>query len=249
MRTIEQAKEDRWRLSDNAELRAHCKELGIPYGPNSKEATMRNALLSNFGMVDEAIPTQLATRRVRNRVLPEIGLHLGRGKWEGRCHLVILHRRPGEGQESGGIYPTVNGYGFPIKYEETVALPEPHYLALKNAMLPKGRMVKEADSDGNVMTRTVINHERAYNMDYIGVDPNTKDRPGSLIEYYNAKGEQWFHELTDKEVREIYAYIGDLPMYERMQDGKMVPFSPEVLKEKLINLFFPEVFGGQENAA
>ena len=236
-----------FKFCDKAELREHCKELGIPVGPNTKEDAMRVKLLAHYGKQSEFEPARATARKgIRSRVLPPVNLIFEKGQWGGRRHAVTVFRPKDEPDIAGGFDITVNGYAYPVVYGELSKMPEPHYLALKNMHSVRGRITLAPNPDGgNPLPTTTLMSERRFSMDYVGVVPETAHLPGSLVEYYNGLGQQFFEDLDSKQVRELCMYIGDIPMRDKMDRE----FDAELLRSKLIAYFFPEVTNEEYEAA
>ena len=233
---LTEAVDTKFELCTNAQLRAFCKEVGIPIGPRSAESTMRNALRQHFGqMAGFEAATNKNARKISS-VLPPYNLILERGKWEGRRHVVMLQRPPGDSDKAAGRYFSVNAYEMLVPYDETVSVPEPILHAIRNCVTPRGKQVKIANEEGGYDTKTVVENTQTHTLDYKGVDPQTADRPGSLVEFYNSKGVAWFDDLTPAQIREICAYIGDIPMRDK-QDREL---DAENLRNRLKIYFFPD---------
>lgn len=233
---LTEAVDSKFELCTSAELREFCKEVGIQIGPRSAERTMRDALRQHFGqLVGFEAPANRNSRKA-SETLPPYNLILERGKWGGRRHVIMLQRPPGESDKAVGRYFSVNGYEFLVPYDETVKVPEPILHCIRNCVVPQGKVIKVPNGEGEMDMKTVIDIKQTHTLDYKGVDPETKDRAGSLIEFYNQKGVAWFDELNPAQIREICAYIGDIPMRDK-QDREL---DAENLRNRLKIYFFPD---------
>lgn len=178
------------------ELRQAGSELGVNFGPNTAEDTMRRRLCEKLGeMGDQPIvipdepvkPAPIPMRRVqRPRLAPG-------DKWEGRSHRVRVHRNEeSKNHQSFVLYWDFVARSF--KYEDTIDMPEPYFNILKDAKI--GRIEQEPELDKYNFRIGTINREvfvPRFSYDYFGVTKGTEDAPGSILEYWQKEARKNDH--------------------------------------------------------
>lgn len=235
---LKQALESNFRDSTDDELAAYVAELGETFPPRANQATKRARLLELCNKTTGFKPVTVETRskRAPSEVVPPYNLILERGKWGGRRHKVRLHRPPDTPASDAGKTFTSQGYAFTLRYEHVEVVPEPILNAIREPSKGRGVIESTLDDEGYRNTHTRIVMDPAYRHDYLGVDEATKNRAGSLHEFYAKKGgEDFLLAMTPEQINEVCAYIGDMTVKDKMDR----PYDAETLRTKLINFFFP----------
>jgi hypothetical protein len=75
--------------------------------------------------------------------------------------------------------------------------------------------------------------DERHSISYMGVDPKTADRAGSLTEWYQTQGPDWFRERSDFELQQI---AEKLEMGYTDKDGR--PLERIHVLNKMIAFFF-----------
>ena len=163
----EQWTKNRFQGLTREELRQAGNELGIPFGPNTSEDTMRKKLCEKLGEIggelqipdDPPVSKPVPLRRMqRPRLAPG-------DKWEGRCHRVRIHRN----EESKNHKYCLLSWEFVRKsfpYEETIDMPEPYFFVLKNAQIGTIEQIPLMDTKGRYGTENKEVFTNRFNYDY-----------------------------------------------------------------------------------
>lgn len=206
--------------STRAELRAYAEELGIEGIPdNASAATLRKQVCNALGIAMEVDGRVAQTPTVRNtqggdRVLPPYNL-TPNGIWGGRRHRLSIPRP--DGVKVGQAEPFWwNGkHPYYLAYDEVDAVPEPIYNIIATNKKRRVSAVKpQGGADGELTTKWDFD---AVPINYYGVDPETKDRAGSLLEWYQARGSKWFNDLSDRQLMQV-ARMLEVPTQQHVGD-------------------------------
>ena len=211
---LEQAKETYFTQSTLEEILAYLKEVGVEtekLGPRSRSwDALRKRLMKTLGMVEYGAPAlpMNNTVKMHSAVVPPYNMK-PTGKWEGRRHRITLAKPENTRRETMRAF-SVNGYVCEVKYGEPTPIPEPIWRLIESTQ--KAVPIPEVFKDGDVLERATTKFvlEDAYSYKYHGVDPETADRCGSIIEWYQAKGIEFFKTMSLQELRRVAQEI-DIP--------------------------------------
>lgn len=180
-----------------AELKQAGEELGVNFGPNILEKTMRIRLCEKLGegpvQSIEAPPAPVRLQRMqRPRLAPG-------DDWEGRRHDVKVHRSR-ECEEHKAFVLYWNFVPRSFAYDVLIHMPEPYFEILKVKI---GRIVQEPILDKFNFRTGTLNREvftPRYSFDYYGLTKGTEDLPGSILEYWQREAikRNYFRELIHK---------------------------------------------------
>lgn len=239
---IQEAAESRFESSTTEELQFYLTELGEGLNSGDTQAMLRSRVLSAMGLTDAAGQLRrggASTARVNDNdpIRPPYNL-TPNGLWGGRRIRVKLPRP--EGAKLG----RAEGIGWNGKatywlgYDTVEAIPFPIYEILKDR---KRRIVgqqKTRNADGSEETTTKWEFTDFALLVY-GEDPMTKDRAGSLTEWYQGKGPNWFKKRTTRELQTI-AQILEVPL----QKGDT--FKTSKTDEELCGDIFVALYGSSD---
>lgn len=203
MITLEEAKRSAFENATIPELRKYCEQAGIEFAPADSGPVLRKRLRSNFGIVSAANQFTAPRKKAKPKssIFPEYNLTPD-GIWGGRRHRVRLPRPAGIKEGVAEIYGWNGKHGYPIKYDEVDLVPEPILNILKDKKRP--RPVRVDKGNGEITTSWEFDD---FPFSYLGVDEDTKDRAGSLTEWYQQKGAKWFQGLSIHELQSIARLI------------------------------------------
>jgi hypothetical protein len=243
---LKDAMTNRFSSSTTPELLAYLAEVGVEVGdPPPDQAKLRSMLCSALGLSDVSGSERRAQAKpVKAKdpgtIRPPYNL-TPLGVWGGRRHRIILPRP--EGNTVARAEP-VSWNGKPpywVPYGEVVSVPEPIFniLASRKRVIPMARKTKL--SDGSEETTT--DWEFAdVGLTYIGVDPLTADRCGSMTEWFQKKGPEFY---TDKKrsLRELVAVATMLDITTTKSDMMKTPKAePDLIADILTFLYgYPDV--------
>jgi hypothetical protein len=237
------------------ELRMFCREAGLKPAPNAGAELMRKELMQHYKITETTHPTikrdRVVKYRARNEILPPMNL-TPEGIWGGRRHRIILGRPFDATKSQKGELFSWNGKNpYRVPFNEVDAVPEPIY----NLIMEKKRPVATPrlnEQTGEQYTDFVF--EPRFNVNYLGVDPDTADLPGSAREWYQSKGPDWLRKRSLVELNQIADYCGiDRTMLRGTETGKPRAMNQHELLNALMIHFFDnpdveEVSDGQEVA-
>jgi len=190
-----------------AQLREAGAAIGVNFGPNTNEKTMRHKLLEKLGegpQVPEpqehdqsTLPPVKMTRRMqRPKLAPG-------DKWEGRRQRVTIFRgRDEENHKSLLLYWNFAAATFP--FDEQIDMPYPYYYRLKTAK--NYRVVQEpilTPTESGTMIRTGTTNKvittQKYTFTDHGVTPGTENLPIDILDYWQteAKRNNYFRKLRE----------------------------------------------------
>lgn len=245
--SLQDALANNFRNSTRDELEDYFRELGEPV-PHKRTAedNVRRKLLQLCNKDTEFSPqvTEVQARK-RSAVTPPYSLIPERGGYQGRRQRGKLHRPEGETGASAGKAFSVNGWSYTFEYGKVQAIPEPIYLYVKSLENCKGNIVNTRDDSGFNEVHTELTFTQKFNLEWLGVDPETADRCASPHEWYRKQGKEFIEGLKPAEIREVCAYLGDIPTKDKLER----PYDDETLRQKLMDTFFPVTYGDVEEAA
>jgi hypothetical protein len=229
MISLEEAKKQAFENATIPELRKYCEQAGIEFAPADSGPVLRKRLRANFGITSAsqqfAAPRKKA--KAKSEIFPPYNLTTD-GIWGGRRHRIRLPRPPGVKEGVAELFGWNGKHPYPIKYDEVDLVPEPILNILKDKKTPRPLRVDR----GNGEVTTAWEFSDA-NFSYLGIDEDTKDRAGSLTEWYQGKGVKWFQERTLADLQAIARLI---ELSQLGDDRK--PLDRENLLGKLCLFFF-----------
>lgn len=228
--------------STRAELRAYAEEIGVEGIPdNATAAVLRKMVCRALGIAMEqegrAAPAPRIIKHTANSdsLFPSYNLSPN-GIWGGRRHRLSIPRPEGAKYAAAEGYSWNGKHTYYIAYDEVDAVPEPIYNIIVTNK--RRRVTTVPTPNGDPSERTTKWEFDSAPIRYLGVDPETANRAGSLLEWYRARGSEWFKELTPRQVMQV-ARVLEVPMTQYM--GDRVPrrelSADEVRDRVLENLF------------
>lgn len=234
-----EAAKSHFRQSTLEELKAYCDEQGIKY--TKKEAldpgALKLKLLRTLGLhaeyeTPDSRPESPALPK--SRVVPEYNLSLSRAPFQGRRHRVMLRRPEGVKKENRRRI-SVNGYVCELRYDHVESVPEPIWLKIRDEKVGYARPERVLDSEGFLERQTTtLEHRGKYAYQYEGIEESTKNLCGSLKEWYQKQGYEWFDTLSQRELKRVADEL-DLRVLDK--EGKLLP------KDEMCYRILVDVFG------
>lgn len=206
MITLNDAQENKFATSTRSELRAYAEQLGLEnVPPNANSATLKKLVCAALGIALEndgaAAPTpKVTTMHGGDSIKPTYNL-TPNGIWQGRRHRLSIPRPDGSKYAEAEGFAWSSKHTYYIPYDEVIDVPEPIYNILVTNKRRRPKMVRPEGGDPGEFT-TGWDFD-AMPINYLGVDEATKDRAGSLLEWYQARGTGWFEDKTDRQLRQI----------------------------------------------
>lgn len=207
---LKEAKEQSFAKSTRSELAAYAKELGLDNVPeNANAATLKKAVCAALGIAMEAEGRSAPQPKVTHiaggdKIFPSYNL-TPNGIWGGRRHRLTLPRPEGAKYAQAEGYTWNGKHTYYIPYDEVDNVPEPIYNII---VTNKRRRVKSERPLGGEIGELTTKWEFDGNpVNYMGVDEETKNRAGSLLEWYQSRGSEFFHELTDRQLSQVAAKL------------------------------------------
>lgn len=210
---LEQAAKVRFESSTTEELKAYLTELGETFDDTLPQAKLRAKALAAMGLVDVAGQTSRQRQTVAvasgEAVRPPYNLSPN-GLWGGRRHRIRLPRPEGSkiGRAEG-----INWNGkavYWIAYDSVEAVPEPIFNILSDRRRKIVSQEKISNPDGSEEIHTKWEFTDMA-LTYMGVDPLTADRAGSMTEWYQKKGPSWFEKRNTRQLQMI-ANLLEIPV-------------------------------------
>lgn len=239
--SLNEAKKTAFVTSTRSELRAYAEELGIEHVPANADAkTLRRMVCRELGVVIDvegvAAPAMVVkTTQGGDAIFPSYNLTPD-GIWGGRRHRMSLPRPEGAKMAQAEGFAWNGKHTYYIPYDEPVAVPEPIYnIIVQNK---RRRPMNVPTPGGELGERTTEWEFDNAPMHYIGLDPDTKDRAGSLLEWYQSRGTEWFANKTFRQLGQIAA---KLEVRQTQFMGSGVPRRPldeEELRGRVMEFLF-----------
>lgn len=241
MISLKEAQASAFTNSTKKELLEYAKELGIEnIAENAPAAVIRRAVCSALGIAIDsegraAPQPQVSAARGGDRILPPYNL-TPNGIWGGRRHRMSIPRPEGTkiGQAEG--YAWNGKHEYYIAYDEVDSVPEPIYnIIVTNRRRRVSAVRPQGGEVGELTTKWDFD---PVSLNYIGVDEETKDRAGSLLEWYQGRGSKWFHDLTARQLTQV-ARMLEVPTQQYM--GQNIPpriFSHEEVLERVMEFLY-----------
>lgn len=186
--------------STREELLFYCDTFGLDrIDRNGDVGKLKDALYESLGIPRPGPSQRVARREVpRSHVIPQWNLS-PQGRWGGRRRRIMLPR-PGDAKLARAKSFGWNGKAtYWLAFDEVVAVPYPIYGILLDTKTPRPKQVQVGNS-GEITTGW--DFSSIPFTDY-GDDPLTADRPGSLTEWYQDKGEEFYLKLGDRDLRTV----------------------------------------------
>lgn len=245
MISIEEAKKQQFASSTRAELRKYAEQLGEEPAPNATAAQLKKMVFNALGMAMNAdktgparAPVVTATRG-GDKIYPSYNLTPS-GIWGGRRHRITLPRPEGmkyaqaEGFSWNGKHP------FYIPYNEVIDVPEPIYQIIEANKKPRHKNV--APEGGTVGESTTVWEFDDTPYSYRGVDPVTERRAGSLLEWYQSRGTEWFKSLSLAQLQLVAAKL-EVSAQQHMGVGVPARILPQ---DELLGRIYTFLYGYED---
>lgn len=177
----------------NAELREAGAILGVKFGPNTSESTMREKLCEKVGQ----LPTEGVAMRApeplapvlpignRSPFQPKPALRPTDTVWGGRMHKLIVSQ-PSDNVDTPKSHLAIKWESEPRwwSYDKEIHMAEPYYNALMDCM-KADVSTQHIFTEGVAMaTRETVRSYRRYNVQYLGILEGTEDLPTCLLDYW-----------------------------------------------------------------
>lgn len=204
MINLSTARETNFVNSTRKELHAYAAELGLDnLAPNADAKTARFAVMNALGMAPQDLaPTAHAMPVVSaggsDAIFPSYNLGV-QGIWGGRRHRLSIPRPDGVKAGNAEGYAWNGKHTYYIAYDEVTDVPEPIYHIIATNKRRRPYTERTTNQDGAVEMTTAWAFDAA-SMNYLGVDAETKNRAGSLMEWYQSRGTKWFDPLTMRQM-------------------------------------------------
>jgi hypothetical protein len=217
------------------ELRHYWREkTGTDAPAKMNGPTLRTKLLRECGIVNEFTGAKVGVFKPgQEPIKPPYNLSPN-GKWGGRRHRIVVGKPVDATKNENAMSLSWNGApSYYIRFGEVQAVPEPVYDRLRVMQRPICAPKRTVHDDGAVEITTDIKLEPRYQISYMGIDPATADRAGSLTEWYQQKGPGWFHARTWRDCQ-LIAQMLEM----QWQDEEKRPLAHDVILPRLIEFFF-----------
>ena len=202
---FEEATKHRFSISTSAELREYLDEAGVPHAPSDTQEALRRKCLELVGLsVRDPYATPTArpkTFKASDReITPKIRLDPN-GIWQGRKWRIRVPR-PADSKLARAELVGWNGkHPYAVLFDEVVSVPEPILNGLTDM---KRVMPKTVPVFGGAQGEVTTEWEFAdYTIQILGVDPLTAELPGSLTEWYQWKGPNFYRTCNTRELQTI----------------------------------------------
>ena len=215
---IREAKAARFENSTTEDLLEFCGHLKISVGDFDSQDQLRKKLMAFLGMSDatgaalrRGKPTAVAKTMIRPCDAQGRPINLSpNGLWGGRRHLVKLSPPPGSKLAKAEPIGWNGKATYWLPYNELHSIPEPIYQILidRRSKTVINDRVKQPDGTEEITTKWEFH---GMPLEYRGVDPKTKDLPGSITEHYQGKPPSWYKERSTRELQTI-ATILEIPL-------------------------------------
>lgn len=229
------AETSRFQSSTMEELRYYWKvKTGTLAPPRINWPTLRERLLKECGITNEFTGAKVGQFKPSlEPIFPPYNVSPN-GKWGGRRHRISV-ARPADATKNENILSlSWNGSSpYDIRYDEVQRVPEPVYQRLRVLERPVPTSKRTQHEDGSVEISTELKTVRRYQISYIEVDPETKDRAGSLTEWYQQKGPSWMRARTPRDCQLIAQRLE-----MKWQDDERRPLPHEDILARLLEFFF-----------
>jgi hypothetical protein len=203
--SLNEALKTQFNASTLRELRDYYAEkTGAEPAPQMNSKTLRDKLLKLCGIANEYTGAKVGVFKAgQEPIKPDYNL-TPNGKWGGRRHRIRVSK-PSDATKSENIWhASWNGSApYFLRYGDVQAVPEPFYLRLKDQQRVTPISTRTVLDDGSVEITTVLRLDDRHSISYLGLDPETADRAGSMSEWYQRKGPEWFRARTERDCQLI----------------------------------------------
>ena len=233
MISIEKAQENLFENSTRDEMVSYAKDLGIKVHPATKTENIRKALCKHLGLVvsaDSPVAPILAAIKPKSEIFPPYNLSPV-GVWGGRMWRVKVGKPKDAAPRDKGTHLGWNGKEWGIKYGEVNVIPEPFLNRLREI---GQKSHKSVVSDDGLEQRTEWEFEEKYPHNVIEIEEATKDRCGSLQEWYQKQGPKWFKARTVRELQMIAERMDVQTRYTSNDNRKGELISEDDLRGRLM---------------
>lgn len=241
MISLDRAKDNNFATSTRAELRKYAEELGLDnVPPNADSAKLKRLICNALGIAQthegSAAPTPKATMtRGGDTIFPSYNL-TPNGLWGGRRHRLSIPRPDGVKDGQAELFFWSSKYPYSLTYDEVDSVPEPIYNIIATNRRRRPKMVRPENGQVGEITTVWEFDQNPFN--YFGIDEDTKDRAGSLLEWYRSRGTEWFKDKTDRQLTQI---AQKLEVQTTAWAGDGLPrrlLSGEELRDRIIEFLF-----------
>lgn len=211
MQAIEHAAAERFERSTPEELNAYIAELGIEndvpmrYSSDQKRRGLLNALGIEVRQNDVGARPGPKVVRGGEDIFPPYNL-TAEGVWGGRRRRIKLPRPEGAKLENAAPFSFNGKAPYYVAYDEVQNVPEPIFNIITTNKKRRPVQKRTTGLNGEVEITTGWEFDDVPMSDY-GIDPETKDRAGSLMEWYQSKGPSWFDKRSHRELQLIAARV------------------------------------------
>ena len=238
---LKEAQEQNFSKSTRAELLAYAQQLGVENIPEKATAAMlKKAVASALGIAIDVegrpAPSPIVTATSGgDKIFPSYNLSPN-GIWGGRRHRLSIPR------PEGSKYAAAEGFGwngkhtYYIAYDEVDAVPEPIYnIIVQNK---RRRAKSERPIGGEQGEQTTVWEFDNVPLAYYGVDEETKNRAGSMLEWYQSRGSDWYATLTERHMQQVAI---KLEVGQTVAQGEKLPprvRTPDELRVAVMEFLF-----------
>jgi hypothetical protein len=244
MLDIQTAADERFESATLPELREYAKELGIEESlkPTMNGEKIRGLLLAALGIEQKMAaalrPAPMRVVRGNESIFPSYNL-TPLGVWGGRRHRVKLPRPEGQKIANAEGFGWNGKATYYVPYDEVANIPEPILNIIQQNKRRRAFQKRIPMPDGTTEITTAFEFDDIP-LSYLGVDPETKDLAGSLMEWYQSKGPEWFEARSISELTSIGKKC-DLPMRtDRGKDSRPMEHEEALATLKLFFFNFPD---------
>jgi len=201
---IETALANNLETSTREEILFYLNALGVSgFRKDADIESLKSLVFSACGITRNTdIEKQLrgSATVAKSAIVPPYNLSQN-GRWGGRRRRIELPR-PEQSKARAEPFSWNSKATYWLPYGEVVAVPWPIYMRILETMVPEPKQVKTFDADGNAEVTTGWDFSRRAFRD-LGDDPLTADLAGSLTEWYQSKGADFFDALSPRDIRAV----------------------------------------------
>lgn len=167
--------------SEETLRRLCCEAIGIPYAPRAGEELVTN---------DPPGRVLLRSAMEGKRWFARRPMLICRPGWEGRRRKVRLHIHQDRLKKGTAALLTANNWTIEVQPGHVVSISYPHFEALKNTQVINSSQEEFMTQYGEATFRYQEYPEPTYPFDDLGDDPDTADRPTSLVDWLQQQARQ-----------------------------------------------------------
>lgn len=220
--------------STREELVNYCELMGIDnFDANGPIQSIKDTLNAALGFGPSTGPM----RREAGKPPPQSSVICPyqltpHGKWGGRRRRIELPRPDGNTVARAEAFGWNGKAPYYLPYDEPVSVPYPIYMILVDTRKPRMKQVRTQAGDGSTEITTGWDHVTRAFKDY-GDDKITEHLPCSLTEWYQDKGQKFFVDLGQRDLRTVATR---LDVATQDAERKTRPNS-DILSDVLVFLF------------